>query len=235
MLYFKNGKMKNWSKYIIEFVVIIFSVTLSFMVTKCRDNQLEHARNLKFLERIKTDLKADSEGLDLLLKYNNLAIQGTGRLLALIDGMKVERDSIPEYIMYAMYHLPLQLRTANYESIKNSGVIYSFGDSLINTLIRHYDNRYQEIEYYREEIREIEHQKIYPVITSKYDLSAISTFNFRKNSYASTNFTELLNDLRFRNELMMLNFIRVYVSQMANDAKQNIKNINDLIDRELND
>jgi hypothetical protein len=226
-------KKIDWANHLVGLLVIIFSVTLSFILQDIREDSLERSRNLKFLERIASDLESDREALQYMLNVNEASIKAGDYLIECMGDRAPNADSVVKYLGPSMYHLPLQLRTSNYESIKNSGVIYSFEDSLVNRMIRHYDYDYGQVRYFTDEVYEIQHNRIYPLINSSMDLSKVPVFGDDGIPVERSDVSGLLLDFRLKNELLLMRIIRETIRDIGNGTTDGCNEIIRLIEKEL--
>ena len=139
-------------KYLIEFLVIFFGITISFYWEK--QNALSYKEELKnaSLTKIKQNILYEKNDFELNLGVHNDAVKAIYNLYEFdkYDNIKY-RDSLSDYLFKSLeYNTILVENTEEYTSLKNSGLIELIENQEIVTLLQNkYSNHkfIKEIEY----------------------------------------------------------------------------------------
>ena len=93
---------KNWSEYIIEFVMLFAAVTLGFFAENVREHKIMNERKDQNLFSILQDLKQDSIYLESTIKYSDDGIRYFQKLKAKLYELHDNKLSENEFIKFTM-------------------------------------------------------------------------------------------------------------------------------------
>jgi hypothetical protein len=135
--------IKNrWAEYVIEILVIIIGISLSFFFNNLKENRVERKEEVKLLESIHENLVIDTIALTNQLQISSVFIKGHEQFLSPeIDTFPA--DSILRYLDYLITYTRFQGRDISYEALrqsKRSTIIRN--RLLLQEIIQHYEHNY---------------------------------------------------------------------------------------------
>ena len=159
--------MGHYSKYIIEFIVIISGITLSFAIDDFRENNYKRNLTEKSLIKIKKSIEESVKRNKTILKASkdavNIADILTNRNLELFNNKK---DSLGYYLsLFAVIETRYHPNEEEYIAMRNSGLIELIeNDSLVDNLQKRYSSldfmEAYNVNIWWEEVRRIAFSKL---------------------------------------------------------------------------
>ena len=131
--------MKSYLKYVVELIVIVVGITLSFMVDEWREERKNRDKEIKAMKEILSGLKSDLIEIDNGYEKASLSLNSAEIILDCINDQCIFTDSIGKHISnmsFFLYSLP---NNAPYENLKNEGLTIISNDSLRNKIIYYYE------------------------------------------------------------------------------------------------
>ncbi|MGD9899768.1 MAG: DUF6090 family protein [Calditrichaceae bacterium] len=189
-------KKINWSNYVIELFVVIFGVTIAFMLNSWYESNKSRELEKKYLQGFADDMTNDYVELDSIISSGELKINKVNRLLILLKHEPVDSDSVLTIFAEMAMFSPFDPNTTTYESIKSSGnlgVISNF--YLRSALIRYYQTL-NEKKYIDEIFSSYLNDFIIPF--------ALKNIDFVENQFVSES---VFRDYKFRN--LTIGYIRL--------------------------
>lgn len=154
-------KLKNWRKYVFEFLSIFLAVTFAFVLDRWNDERKNSIAENKILEEIYNGLERDSLDIANDEKYFKLAFRGLKFFNDIADGKVVKTDSLSIfYFMFSRETLVVQNRSG-YESLKSRGLETIENDSLRSEIINLYEVDYELARKFNEEYNEYKFMQNY--------------------------------------------------------------------------
>lgn len=154
-------KIKNWKKYVFEFISIFLAITLAFLLDRWNDNRKDRIAETKILEEIYNGLERDSLDLANDEKYFKIAFRGIQYFNEIIDGKIVENDSLTTfYFLFSRESIVVQNKSG-YESLKSRGLETIKDDSLRRKIINLYEVDYELARKFNEEYSEYKFMQNY--------------------------------------------------------------------------
>lgn len=154
-------KIKNWKKYVFEFISIFLAITLAFLLDRWNDNRKDRIAETKILEEIYNGLERDSLDLANDEKYFKIAFRGIQYFNDIIDGKIVENDSLTTfYFLFSRESIVVQNKSG-YESLKSRGLETIENDSLRRQIINLYEVDYELARKFNEEYSEYKFMQNY--------------------------------------------------------------------------
>lgn len=135
--------IKNrWAEYVIEILVIIIGISLSFFFNNLKESRVERKEEVKLLESVHENLVTDTVALTNQLKNSNIFIKGHEQFLSPeIDTFPA--DSILRYLDYLVTYTSFQGRDIGYEELKQSKSSTIIRNRvLLQEIIQHYEHKY---------------------------------------------------------------------------------------------
>jgi len=223
-------------KYLIEFLVIFFGITISFYWEK--QNALSYKEELKnaSLTKIKQNILYEKDDFELNLGVHNDAVKAIYNLYEFdkYDNIKY-KDSLSDYLFKSLeYNTILVENTEEYTSLKNSGLIELIENQEIVTLLQNkYSNHkfIKEIEYiilrdFTPELRDFVSRN------TKYNLEGQKYFGIMEpKKYLSKNKIPQYILEKFMNKAQYHKTYVMYVDRQLEMDSEIIKKINNEIEK----
>ena len=154
-------KIKNFRKYIYEFLSVFFAVTFAFLLDSWNQNKNERLTEKTILIEIYNGLERDSIDLandEETIKYNFKAVNYFRKI---VDNNEVDNDSLATYYFYLTRDVVAIQNTSGYETLKSVGLEIIENDSLRKTIIDLYEVRYKLYKKFTEEYDENKYMRNY--------------------------------------------------------------------------
>jgi len=123
--------MKDKKKYLIEVIVIIFSILAAFWLDQKAEDFENTKKERQYLKLLKTDLIEDSTNLSLLISYYEERNLSRKILIENLSGTELSKDSLTTLIRGTMGFKPFAASTETFKSIHASGDLYIIQSDLI--------------------------------------------------------------------------------------------------------
>ena len=154
---------KNWSEYIIEFVMLFAAVTLGFFAENVREHKIMNERKDQNLFSILQDLKQDSIYLESTIKYSDDGIRYFQKLKAKLYELHDNKLSENEFIKFTMDNIDSSfvnqtvfLNSSSYKNMIATGnLTYVESKNLKWKLSNYYETWNKRIEVNGDEIDNI--------------------------------------------------------------------------------
>ena len=154
-------KIKNWKKYLFEFISIFLAVSLAFLLDRWNDERKNSIAENKILEEIYNGLERDSLDIAKDEKYFKIAFRGLEYFNEIIDGKTVENDSLTTfYFLFSRESIVVQNKSG-YESLKSRGLETIKNDSLRRKILNLYEVDYELARKFNEEHSEYKFMQNY--------------------------------------------------------------------------
>lgn len=168
----KIKKIKWFSSYSIQFILIFISVLLAFMLSEWSNDREERISELKILTEIRNSLERDLFDVESNIQGYKLSMRSSEVLEDWLNKKAIPQDSINlHYQILFRNYTPIINRSA-YESLKATSLKTVSNDSLRLEIISVYDYYYRILEKLEDEIYEMQdyrnHSKIVNEIISPY-------------------------------------------------------------------
>lgn len=143
---FLNILRNEWPRYLIEIVVIILGISLSFWLSEWRSSSANQSQEKHLLESIHSDLVADSTALVSDIHALKRALNGFQKLLNYQKESNIPADSINIYIVMTMRYVFFPGSDNGYEEMKQTGTSNLISNrELLSKIIENYNMRYPGI------------------------------------------------------------------------------------------
>jgi len=123
--------MKDKKKYLIEVIVIIFSILAAFWLDQKAEDFENTKKERQYLKLLKTDLIEDSTNLSFLISYYEKKNLSRKILIENLPGTDLSNDSLTTLIRGTMGFIPFAASTETFKSIHASGDLYIIRSDLI--------------------------------------------------------------------------------------------------------
>ena len=154
-------KIKNWKRYLFEFLSIFLAVTFAFLLDRWNDNRKDSIAENRILEEIYNGLERDSLDIANDEKYFKIAFRGLNYFNEIIDGKTLQNDSLVVfYYLFARESIVVQNKSG-YESLKSRGLETIKNDSLRSKIINLYEVDYELARKFNEEYSEYKFMENY--------------------------------------------------------------------------
>lgn len=135
-----SRKTINWSKLILELIVVFLGVTAGFILNNLRDNQEDKRTARKYIEGLKDDVNANIMELGNAIKADSIWLSRSGYAIRQMMNGDIEADSADALVMNMVWFSEFGPRTTTYDDMINSGNL---------NLIKNYDLRQSIVSYHK--------------------------------------------------------------------------------------
>lgn len=144
----------NWSKYLIDFLIVFIGVTLAFALSKWNEDRNKYKSAEKTLLEIRNGLEQDLGDMQQNQMGHENAIYGCDYIRKFLNNEEVEKDSVVEYYSRILRDFISIQNQSGYEALKSKGLELVQNDSLRLEIISLYDFYYEIIEKLEEDYSE---------------------------------------------------------------------------------
>lgn len=128
----------NWSKYLLELLVVFMGVTAAFLLDGWRQNRTDRQLEQQYLQSFYRDLRSDMENLQTVIPSNQFKLKRVQTFLSLND--PIDLDSVKTILADMMSMEFFDKNISTYESIKNSGNLNNISDyALKEDMVKYYE------------------------------------------------------------------------------------------------
>ncbi|HCZ36320.1 MAG TPA: hypothetical protein DHV26_10395 [Cytophagales bacterium] len=127
-------RKKTLGKYVIEFFIIFFSITLSFIVEEWRVKRQESRQTRDFLVRLKTELQARSKATTAYFENNEILMGGYQRIAENFSTREISNDSLYRILTESEHSSRFDPDIATWTSLTNSGIISTVKPAIIDSV-----------------------------------------------------------------------------------------------------
>ncbi len=144
------AKLKEYyPRYFLELIVIIFGVTVSFMLNEWRENRKMENVEISALETIRDDMIADTLKITEELKMLNKIDSGFVYLFENLEKKNINTDSLITAMGYYATYSQFYRNDIGYQQLKETGQLQIISNKeLLKSLINLYVNEYLYIDEY---------------------------------------------------------------------------------------
>ncbi|MGB5941858.1 MAG: hypothetical protein WBG71_03175 [Leeuwenhoekiella sp.] len=151
MKYKNRFKVKNWRKYLFEFLSIFLAVCLAFFLDRWNDKRRDSLAEDKILKEIYNGLGRDSLDIANDEQYFKIAFSGLNYFNDIVEGKIVATDSLAIYYFYFARESIVVQNKSGYEALKSRGLETIKNDSLRSKIIDLYEVDYELSRKFNEE------------------------------------------------------------------------------------
>ncbi|MGD9489581.1 MAG: DUF6090 family protein [Calditrichaceae bacterium] len=189
-------KKINWSNYLIELFVVIFGVTIAFMLNSWYESNKSRELEKKYLQGFADDMTHDYAELDSIISSGETKISKVNRLLIILKHPPFDSDSVLTIFAEMAMFTPFDPNTTTYESIKSSGNLGVISDFYLRSALIRYYQTLNEKKYIDEIFSSYLNDFIIPF--------ALKNIDFVENRFVSES---VFRDYKFRN--LTIGYIRL--------------------------
>jgi hypothetical protein len=141
----KSDKKFSLKYYFAEIIILIFGISISFLLNEWRLNSQAQKEQIKLLEDFQSNLRADSTAISLIVK--NLEMQQKASMALLqLKNKESFSDSIAMNFLRTLSYSPFTPTQITYEQMKSLGASDLIeNDSLANQLVSLYEVSYKNV------------------------------------------------------------------------------------------
>ena len=221
--------IKSYKGTAFEVIIIVFGVTLSFLLNEIRLDLDDKDEAISTLQQIKTDLEKDLYDTNINLPLEHSSMLAVIRLIECIDAKEPYTESINTTFSYLTEWSFLLPSTTGLEIINSNGVNYLTNDSLrIKFLSLHnytYNERLMLFKSFKEDLA---------VMKSFFAKNFIQSYEMYENYEAEpVNYNELIDNNYFKGLLFHLFEGHRGLYETDSLIKQKILELLPLVDQEI--
>ncbi len=222
------------SEYLIEFIIIVLGITLSFILNEWRNNRDNRAAEIEALQAIHADLIADSTTVGKEIKLSNSYEKYYGYFLQNIKNKNAKQDSIVQALNVFGNYTTFEIRNVNFQQLQATGQLRLISNKKILTqIVNLYANEYENIKEYVHIDRVMVLEQILPFLIKESNLSLYKLYA-RKDILKLKEYKNLLNDKAFQNLFLMNQVFKFQTIQRYVALKKLIGEVIKAIEAELN-
>jgi hypothetical protein len=135
----------RWPEYLIEIVVIVLSISISFALDQWKESRHEHEVEQLYLRTLSNNLTSDIDALNGAIPETQLVIRKAHRLLAICQGGDLGSESINEDILDIARRPSFFAHDAGFTDLKSSGNLRVLHDFRLKNALFDYYGRYESI------------------------------------------------------------------------------------------
>ena len=226
----KTGFLKRIGKYIIEIIIIIIGISLSFALNDWDKNKSERKEYKNYLVSLKQDIKVDSIQMENDIRSYSKISKGIDLILRYAD--KETNDSLiylAEAIDRLVANVEFLPNNNTFEVLKSTGDFKVFkNDELVKQVVLLYQYDYAYIEMMLNSVIHNRNNIINPYLIDNIYFSDQVTFPKIK-----TDVNKLVNDSRFWNICYSYQGSCEHSISAYRRTLKRVKKINELITEEL--
>lgn len=235
MAYQTNRRRNSfWPKYIIELFVIIFGITISFMLQNWQEGKKLLKAEQALLERIYNDLAEDTLALTQELESIEDILDRGAVLLEFSELKTLDPDSINKALLSQLQYSYFFKKDIGYQTIKAGNASNILRNTkLFNQVIRLYATSYRELEEYCTIDKSFVLQELIPYYNHNFPYVENNNYvNIDKRKLLS-----LMGDDRFKNlvktNLVFKGIILRIQKRTIDDIKQVMESIHEEMDHPI--
>lgn len=157
----KKIKIRNWGKYIFEFLSIFIAVISAFALNNWNDNKNNRNAENKILIEINNGLEKDLNDIRLNKMGHEIGVKSVIYFRDLIAKKPVSQDSLMFYYFNLTRDFVSIQNISGYETLKSKGLELIENDSLRSKIISLYEYDYNALRKLEEEYFELQFQENY--------------------------------------------------------------------------
>ena len=141
----RNGNRGSFS-YLLEFVIIIAGIMVSFLLNEWRENNREQEKKYQLLLELNQDLAGDSVHLEASIKLYKGMLRGYDSLLK-NPNAEFNEDSLNFYVDRVTSYYVFQGNKSTYLKLNNDpNIVLNKQDSLLETFLVIHDQLYRHLQ-----------------------------------------------------------------------------------------
>lgn len=221
---------EKWPEYLVEMLVIVFSISASFALDEWKENQSKRALEQTYLRGLATDLRADSSHLaEVILETN--AIVGKARHLltpATPEAVKAPSGEFLDELRFIFRRPRFIAEDATFSDLKSSGNLQVVDDFPLKNSLFDYYRQYTAIEQVETAERDATTHLIAPFFAKQLPLvpDRVATASVNAARIAA-----LRTNVEFRNNVFIRQVTR---EELLRDYRQLLE-LNGELRRRLNE
>ncbi|MVM31621.1 hypothetical protein GO755_16355 [Spirosoma sp. HMF4905] len=216
-----NLLREKWPEYVLEVIVIIFSITISFAVDEWKDGKQKQELEQVYLKGLYSDIRTDLNQLKEVMDETRQIIQRTQKLSELNPQTpKADYTQFADNIRFSFKRPRFIAEDATFSDLKSTGnmqVIRSF--PLKNSLFDYY-KQYETIVQVETAELETTNAIIGPYILRRFSLAG------KASEAQKTNWIAITGEAEFQNALLIRRSTR---EELLRDYQQSLKLGNEIL------
>lgn len=229
--------MKKIGKYIVELIVIVVGITLSFLVEEWREeNEREHSTEL-VLKGIKKEMISNNEQLENVIKWGRKGRRASLKLMELFaqQHVQVNEDTLHLYLRDLEMNYTFNPQLGILESAIASGQINYLHDEELKGMLSGFKDLVMDVNESTDEFKSIRNDQYYPLIDEYLSVRKTwsTYYSELEGSKFKTDVAGLFGDQELETVLTHLTILKRQGIEEQSDLLQKINTIIELVDNEL--
>ena len=163
-------KELNWTKLILELLVVFLGVTGGFILQNQKEKSNNQDLEIKYLEGFNTDLQENIIGINSFIKKDSNWLESNKYALKQIATDSLTIDSANALIKSMVFFAEFTEQTATYENILNSGNLNLISDYTVKQSIVSYHQDLQDFQFLQDYYKQFIENSFMPFIMTEFDL-----------------------------------------------------------------
>lgn len=126
--------MKDFRKYLIEILVIVIGITISFLVNEWREERKERQEEKEILTDIKYGLEKDKINIERCRTRFDIQMKSIDSVFVFLEKPKMD-DRLQDLIPRSLFTTTFQPHTGAYDDLKGRGISIIQNDSLRDIIV----------------------------------------------------------------------------------------------------
>lgn len=166
----KKKKPINWTKLILELIVVFLGVTAGFVLQNLKESSAQKAQEVKYIEGFQADLTDNIESIDRLLKKDDEWLNSTTWTVQFMETDTFTADSANALLSKMVAFENFTSQKSTYSNITNSGNLNIISDFDVRQAIIKYHQELEDFDYLDKFFQNHIQNQHMPFIRNHYDV-----------------------------------------------------------------
>ncbi|WP_460949500.1 hypothetical protein [Spirosoma daeguense] len=205
----------DWPEYVVEIIVIIFSITISFAFDEWKDQRQKKETEQTYLKGLYSDIQADMNQLQEIIAETQLVVQKARHLSELnTQPPSVTYSNFVEDVRFVFKRPRFISEDATFADLKSTGNMQVISDFSLKRSLFDYYRKYETIVQVETAELETTNTIVGPYILKRLPLAK------PRNSVSRTEWLSIPNDIEFQNAMLVRHATR---EELLRDYQETIK------------
>lgn len=202
LLQFSQLLRKRWPEYILEIIVVIIGITISFGLNNIKEDASNSKLEQGFIKGLMDDISSDIKDLEETIRQTEIVIRSGQTLLDQSDAEKltIEKKEFVNLVRSIVERPSFVSKNATFSALKSSVSLQLIQDMELKNLLFDYDQQYQALK-----IVEAAEQQETVAITGPYIIKYIPLADSKRSDDWLKNLAmeNILSDVEFVNNVIL--------------------------------
>lgn len=190
----------QWPKYLVDILVIILSITLSFMFDSFKEESARKASELAYLKALLGDIESDIHELKNVIAHTENVVAKASWLVNLPDdATAINRDQFAEAIKQVVERPNFNSKGATFSDLTSSGNLLLLEDITLKAALFEYYRFYESIRAVEVAERETMNVNVAPYLIRNFSIKRLGRGATGSMLHQGVAFSDLLRSDDFTN------------------------------------